>query len=134
MRRKNWCPHLNGSTDIGDVSQIIPAIHTWIHVIKGKLYVTDFEITDLCTAYVQSAKIISWTLIDLLANGAKKELEIKSTSQNSMTKKTWLSNWLEEINTSRMHNEILALKLSFPKICTEYLKEFEKIIGQMKKI
>jgi len=91
------CPHINGSTDMGDVSQIIPAIHPWIHVVKGKLHGADFGITDPYIAYIQSAKIISWTLIDLLANGAKKGLEIKSTSQSPMTKETWLSNWLEQI-------------------------------------
>ena len=91
------CPHITGSTDMGDVSQIIPAIHPWIHVVKGKLHGADFGITDPYIAYIQSAKIISWTLIDLLANRAKKGLEIKSTSQSPMTKETWLSNWLEQI-------------------------------------
>ena len=90
------CPHINGSTDMGDVSQIIPAIHPWIHVVKGKLHGADFGITDPYIAYIQSAKIISWTLIDLLANGAKKGLEIKGASQSPMTKETWLSNWLEQ--------------------------------------
>lgn len=91
------CPHINGSTDMGDVSQIIPAIHPWIHVVKGKLHGADFGITDPYIAYIQSAKIISGTLIDLLANGAKKGLEIKSTSQSTMNKETWLDNWLKRI-------------------------------------
>ncbi len=89
------CPHINGSTDMGDVSQIIPAIQAWVHVAKGKLHGADFGITDSYIAYIQSAKIISWTLIDLLANGAKKGLEIKNNSQNPMNKEKWLENWLE---------------------------------------
>jgi len=89
------CPHINGSTDMGDLSQIIPAIHPWIHVVKGKLHGADFEITDPYIAYIQSARIISWTLIDLLANGAEKGLEIKNNSRNPMNKEKWLENWLE---------------------------------------
>jgi len=91
------CPHINGSTDMGDVSQIMPVIHPWVHVVKGKLHGADFEIADSYTAYIQSAKIISWTLIDLLANGAKKGLEIKNSSKSPMTKETWLSNWAKRI-------------------------------------
>lgn len=91
------CPHLNGSTDMGDVSQIIPAIHPWVHVVKGKLHGADFEITDPYIAYIQSARIISWTLIDLLANGAAKGLEIKSTAKTPMTKEIWLRNWLDKV-------------------------------------
>ena len=89
--------HSNGSTDMGDVSQIIPAIHPWIHAVKGKLHGADFQISDPYIAYIQNAKNISWTLIDLLANGAKEGLKIKHNSNCPMTKETWLSNWNERI-------------------------------------
>jgi len=90
-------PHINGSTDMGDVSQIIPAIHPWVHVVKGKLHGADFEITDPYLAYIESAKMISWTLIDLLADNAKKGLEIKKKTKSPMTKEEWLKNWSERI-------------------------------------
>lgn len=91
------CPHINGSTDMGDVSQIMPAIHPWVHVVKGKLHGADFEITNPYIAYIQSAKMISWTLIDLLANGAEKGLDVKKKSKSPMNKESWLKNWLEKI-------------------------------------
>ncbi len=88
-------PHLNGSTDMGDLSQVMPTIHPWIHVVKGKLHAEDFEIENPYLAYVQSAKIAACTLVDLLVNGAQKALEIKAKSNPPMTKEQWLAKWEE---------------------------------------
>lgn len=86
-------PHINGSTDMGDVSLIMPAIHPWIHVVKGKMHGDDFEIADAYASYIQTAKMIAGTLVDLLANGAEKALSVKASSKPPMTKAQWLARW-----------------------------------------
>lgn len=93
-------PHMNGSTDMGDLSQIMPAIHPWIHTVRGKMHGADFEITEPKITYIQSAKIIAWTLIDLLSDDARIALEIKDIDIPPMTKEEWFDQWQELIENS----------------------------------
>lgn len=88
-------PHINGSTDMGDISQIMPTTHPFVHVVKGKMHGVDFEITDTYNAYVQTAKVVAWTLVDLLIDGAAKGLEVKRNSKPPISKLQWLEKWQE---------------------------------------
>lgn len=62
--------HLCSSTDMGDVTQIMPASHPSIGGAEGQAHTTDYRITDPELAYVVPAKVLAMCVIDLLTNKA----------------------------------------------------------------
>ena len=60
-----------GSTDIGDLSQLIPCIQPTCGGYDGALHSKEFHIINPQIAYVDGAKLLAMTVIDLLANGAE---------------------------------------------------------------
>lgn len=60
--------HLAGSTDMGDVTQILPGIHPWIGGFEGSIHSREFRVVDEEMAYIIPAKITACTLIDLLSD------------------------------------------------------------------
>ncbi|WP_102406979.1 amidohydrolase [Parabacteroides bouchesdurhonensis] len=58
--------HFKASTDMGDISHLMPAIHATAGGTKGFLHAANFEVTDYESAVVIPAKIIARTLVDLL--------------------------------------------------------------------
>ncbi len=67
-----------GSTDMGDLSTVMPAIHPYTSAAMGTGHGPDYVIADYDLAVVAPAKIMSATVIDLLSNdasGAKRVLE-----------------------------------------------------------
>lgn len=63
--------HNTGSSDMGDITQIIPGIQPMIGGFEGELHSKVFKITDKEMAYIIPAKIMAMTIIDLLYNNAK---------------------------------------------------------------
>src|SRR5699024_6915894 len=53
--------HLTGSTDMGDVTQIVPGIHPWIGGFEGNVHARDFEVADTEMAYLLPAKVTACT-------------------------------------------------------------------------
>lgn len=70
--------NMTGSTDMGDLSEIMPAIQPTMGGFTGALHGKDFAIADPETVYITSAKILACTAYDLLADGCKKAKEIKN--------------------------------------------------------
>lgn len=62
----------SGSTDMGDLSQIIPCIHPYIMGATGDFHTKDYCLVDEEMVYIKSAKALALTLIDLLYDNAKK--------------------------------------------------------------
>jgi amidohydrolase len=60
--------HLTGSTDMGDVTQVVPGIHPWVGGFEGSVHQKDFEVADEEMAYIMQAKITAGMLIDLFAD------------------------------------------------------------------
>ena len=58
--------HRNASTDMGDVSQLMPALHPYFRAAVGTPHAKTFEVVDEDLAYVTPAKALAWTVIDLL--------------------------------------------------------------------
>jgi metal-dependent amidase/aminoacylase/carboxypeptidase family protein len=83
--------HMAGSTDMGDVSQIMPAIHPYAGGTTGITHGNDFCISDYETAVILPAKIMATTVVDLLANGAAKAKDIKARSKPAFAKEQYLS-------------------------------------------
>ena len=82
--------HRTGSTDMGDISQIMPAIHPYAGGAQGNGHGSDYEIVDYETAAVIPAKAMAMTVIDLLANGAAEGKRVISEFKPPMTKEQYL--------------------------------------------
>ncbi len=83
--------HSTGSTDMGDVSHIMPAIHPYAGGVTGISHGNDYLIEDYQIAVINPAKAMVMTVIDLLAEGAVKAQEILAKSKPRMTKQEYLN-------------------------------------------
>lgn len=81
---------ITGSTDMGNLSALIPAIQPSIGGFRGKLHSGEFKVADEYTAYVTSAKILACTVAELLDNNAEKAVRILKNFKPKMTKKEYL--------------------------------------------
>ena len=79
-----------GSTDMGDVSHIMPAIEAQAKGCTGTFHGADWAICDVDMAYVAPAKVAAMTLIDLLAGDATRAKGILARFEPAMTKEGYL--------------------------------------------
>ena len=56
----------------------------------GRAHSENYEITDPNTAYIVAAKFLAGAVVDLLANGAEKGIDIKSKYNATLTKESYL--------------------------------------------
>lgn len=64
--------HNNASTDVGDLTHLMPVLNFTFKGFEGSLHGADFKITDPETAYLMPAKMLALTVCKLLGNqGAK---------------------------------------------------------------
>jgi len=80
-----------GSTDMGDVSHLMPAIEAQASGAAGTGHGADYRISDPEMAYITPAKVAAGTLIDLLADGAQRAREIVNGYQPPMTREAYLA-------------------------------------------
>ena len=83
--------HKTGSTDMGDLTHIMPAVHPYVGGFNGAGHGSDWEITDKYLAYILPAKLMAMTVIDLLGNGAVMAKEIIARDKPPMTKEEYLT-------------------------------------------
>lgn len=83
--------HLASSTDMGDVSQIMPAIHPNIGGADGLPHSAAFRIADPVLAYVVPAKVLAMTLVDLLADDAVEARRVIDGAAPALTKQEYLA-------------------------------------------
>jgi hypothetical protein len=72
------CGHRGSSTDMGDVSMLIPALHAYSGGFACAPHTCDFLVTDPEKAYIDSAKLLAMDAVSLLADDAVKGYEIKA--------------------------------------------------------
>lgn len=77
--------HLGSSTDMGDVSQIMPAAHPTIGGAAAQPHTTAFRIADPDLAYVTAAKLLAMAAVELLADGAGRAAEIVNRFPPALT-------------------------------------------------
>ena len=82
--------HRTGSTDMGDLSQIMPVIHPYVVAASGNAHGDDYLIGDYGLAVLTAAKAMVMTVIDMLSDGAQKALEIKREFRAPMTSAAYL--------------------------------------------
>lgn len=83
--------HRTGSTDMGDISQIMPALHPYMAGAEGASHSSDWHISDKELAYIAPAKVLAMTAVDLLWGNAEKAKQIIADHQPLMTKKGYLA-------------------------------------------
>lgn len=79
-----------GSTDMGDLSYIIPCIHPTIGGFKGAAHSKDFSTTNKQWTYITASKLLAMTVVDLLYNNASNGINIKNNFKPLMTKDEYL--------------------------------------------
>jgi amidohydrolase len=82
--------HRTGSTDMGDVSQLMPVIHPYVVAATGNGHGSDYVVQDYELGVLTGAKAMAMTVIDLLANGARHATRIKAEYKPPLTKASYL--------------------------------------------
>ncbi|MBO5408583.1 MAG: amidohydrolase, partial [Clostridia bacterium] len=75
-----------GSSDIGDVSAVLPTIQPCIGGFGGVIHSKDFLVSDPDVSYVGAAKILAGTCVDLLLDDCKKANEVIEKFKPVMTR------------------------------------------------
>lgn len=78
--------HFGGSTDMGDLSHIMPTIHPYTGGVTGALHARDFTAVDYYAACILPAKLMAMTAIDLLADGAAQGKQLLSDFKPLLSK------------------------------------------------
>lgn len=82
--------HFGGSTDIGDVSHIMPTIQPFVGGTVGLLHSKDFHSVDYVKSVLTPAKAMAMTIIDLLYDQAALAQKIKAEFTPVFTKQEYL--------------------------------------------
>ena len=83
--------HRTGSTDMGDLSQVMPILHPYIGGARGTGHAADFEIVDNSLAYLAPAKALAAMVVDMLADGAAGAREVVDKAKPPMTRASFLA-------------------------------------------
>ncbi len=83
-------PHSGGSTDAGDLSQIMPVLHPMMSGASGAHHQIDWFIADHESGYIAPAKTLAMMAVDLLSNDAAKARGILSKNSPAMSKAEYL--------------------------------------------
>jgi amidohydrolase len=83
--------HRTGSTDMGDLSQVMPVLHPYIGGAAGTGHGADFQIVDKSLAYIAPAKALASMAIDLMYDGAAGAKHVLARAKPPMTREQYLS-------------------------------------------
>jgi amidohydrolase len=81
-------PHGGGSTDAGDLSQIMPVLHPAMTGALGGIHGPNWHIADMDAGYLAPAKTMAMMVVDLLMDGRAKE--IIATEKPALSKEQYL--------------------------------------------
>jgi amidohydrolase len=93
--------HGSGSTDMGDLSHILPTVHPYAGGARGAGHGADYRIVDHGRAVTNPAKALAMTVVDLLANDAREAKRVTSEFKPRMTKDEYL-NYLRRMSTREL--------------------------------
>jgi metal-dependent amidase/aminoacylase/carboxypeptidase family protein len=83
--------HRTGSTDMGDLSQVMPVLHPYMGGAQGTGHGADFRIVDPALAYVAPAKALASMVIDMLWDGGSAACDIVKSARPPMTREGFLT-------------------------------------------
>ena len=80
-----------GSTDMGDLTQLMPGIHPYVGGAIGRSnHAEDMVVDDYNLAVLDAGKAMAMTVVDLLSNGASEGMRVISEHKPAMTKDEYL--------------------------------------------
>jgi metal-dependent amidase/aminoacylase/carboxypeptidase family protein len=83
--------HRTGSTDMGDLSMVMPVLHPYVGGATGAGHGADFQIVDHQLAYLGTAKALAAMAIDMLGDGAAGAREVLAAARPPMTREQYLA-------------------------------------------
>jgi len=83
--------HRSGSTDMGDISHVMPTLHPYMGGASGGGHGADFTIADPKLAYIEPAKQLALMAVDMLWDDAKAAREIIADFKPRLTKEAYLA-------------------------------------------
>lgn len=84
-------PHSGGSTDAGDLSQLLPVLHPMMSGAKGVVHSTHWHIADHDAGYLAPAKTLAMMAIDLLSDDARGAKEVLAGHTPALTRQQYLA-------------------------------------------
>ena len=84
-------PHGGGSTDAGDLSQLMPVLHPVLAGAHGEPHSVDWHIADTANGYVSPAKTLAMMAVDLLADDAGTGRQVLEEFTPGMSRDEYLS-------------------------------------------
>ena len=92
-------PHSGGSTDAGDLSQIMPVLHPAMTGANGTIHSPDWCIADVDAGYLAPAKTLAMMAIDLLADEAALGRQIVEKNKPTLGREEYLKRQKELFHT-----------------------------------
>ena len=83
--------HRTGSTDMGDLSMVMPVLHPYVGGARGTGHGADYAIVDKPLAYLVPAKALAAMAVDLLWEGAAGAREVLARATPPMTREQYLA-------------------------------------------
>jgi hypothetical protein len=83
--------HSTGSTDVGDLGFIMPAVHPRAGGARGVIHGADYVVVDHVLAAVNPAKAMAMTVVDLLWNGAREARRVKAEAGPKLSREDYLN-------------------------------------------
>jgi metal-dependent amidase/aminoacylase/carboxypeptidase family protein len=83
--------HGTGSTDVGDLSHLMPVLNFSTGGMTGDLHSKDVDFFDEETAYIATAKIFALTAYRLLKDGARAARSIRAAYRPHFTKADYIA-------------------------------------------
>src|SRR5207244_6644118 len=78
--------HRTGSTDMGDLSQVMPILHPYIGGARGTGHGADFAIVDKPLDYLGPAKALAAMVVDLMWDRAARAREVLAQAKPPPTR------------------------------------------------
>jgi amidohydrolase len=83
--------HRTGSTDMGDLSMVMPVLHPYMGGATGSGHGADYQIVDQGLAYLGTAKGLAGMVIDLMADDAAGARDVLKNGKPPMTREQYLT-------------------------------------------
>ncbi|HTD80037.1 MAG TPA: amidohydrolase [Chloroflexota bacterium] len=94
--------HGGGSTDMGDISHILPTVHPYAGGAAGAGHGADYRIEDYTRAVLNPARALAMTVVDLLSDNAREAKRVKAEFKPRMTRDDYLA-YLRRLSTRQLY-------------------------------